>query len=123
MNQPFEAQHLIISTEERIWEKGVYEQTEMCYLWADEETSRRCFLLKMLPGSSIPKHDHPYRELAVVLEGEVRLNDDVMKAGDFLTAGLGQAHDVYSEQGCVMYIHVDFDVTVYELVKKDRPGT
>jgi quercetin dioxygenase-like cupin family protein len=110
--------HQIITKERMKWEKGIYENTEMCFLWNDEDTGRRCFLLKMHPGSSIPMHDHPYREIAIVTEGQVRLNEDVMKAGDFLTAGLGEAHDVYSDTGCVMFIYVDFDITQYQLVEK-----
>ncbi|WP_128895415.1 cupin domain-containing protein [Longirhabdus pacifica] len=111
--------HQIIPTNEQVWEKGIYDNTEMCYLWSDEETARRCFYLKMLPDSTIPLHDHPYREIAIVTEGEVRLNEDIMRAGDFLTAGLGESHDVYSEHGCIMFIYVDFDMTQFEL----RPKT
>ncbi|GIQ69316.1 cupin domain-containing protein [Xylanibacillus composti] len=109
-------QHVIIEKARMQWEKGIYADTEMCYLWSDDSTGRRCFLLKMHPGSSIPMHDHPYREIAIVTEGEVRLNEDVMRAGDFLTAGLGESHDVYTDTGCVMFIYVDFDVTEYKLV-------
>jgi anti-sigma factor ChrR (cupin superfamily) len=111
-----EKQHLIIAKEQMKWETGMYDKTEMCYLWSDDDTGRRCFLLKMHPGSSIPMHDHPYREIAMVTEGEVRLNQDVMKAGDFLTAGYGEAHDVYTDTGCVMLIYVDFDTLRYKLV-------
>ncbi len=112
-----ESKHQIISRERQKWDKGIYENTEMCYLWSDDETGRRCFLLKMHPGSSIPMHDHPYREIAIVTEGEVRLNEDRLKAGDFLTAGLGASHDVYTDQGCVLFIYVDFDVLKYKLVE------
>ncbi|MBO8162728.1 MAG: cupin domain-containing protein [Brevibacillus sp.] len=106
-----EKKHLIIPAEEMCWEPGIYENTEMCYLWHDEKTGKRAFLLKMHPGSMIPMHDHPQREIAWLLEGEVRLGEDRMKAGDFLTAGLGEFHDVYTETGCVFFLFIDEDVT------------
>ncbi|GAA4726591.1 cupin domain-containing protein [Brevibacillus fulvus] len=103
--------HLIIPAEKMVWSEGLYEKTEMCYLWADEATGKRAFLLKMHPGSMIPQHDHPQREIAWLLEGEVRLGEDYMKAGDFLTAGLGESHDVYTETGCLFFLYIDQDST------------
>lgn len=102
--------HLIIPAEQMVWSEGLYENTEMCYLWEEEKTGKRAFLLRMHPGSMIPMHDHPKREVAWLLEGEVRLGEDYMKAGDFLTAGLGEFHDVYTDKGCLFFLFIDEEV-------------
>jgi anti-sigma factor ChrR (cupin superfamily) len=101
--------HTIIREEEMKWEEGIYEGTEMCYLWEDPETERYVFLVRCKPGSSIPFHDHPRREIAYLVDGEVRLNDDIMRKGDFLTAAGSQAHDVYTEKGCTFLIYIDYN--------------
>ncbi|MFD7524210.1 cupin domain-containing protein [Paenibacillus chitinolyticus] len=115
MEPTMEPKHKIIRKDEMVWDGGMYEGTEMCYLWEDPEHGRYVFLVKVEPGGSIPFHDHPRREIAYLVEGEVRLNDDVMKAGDFLTATGEEAHDVYTETGCTFYIYIDYNPTKHRL--------
>lgn len=110
---------MIHYAKDRKWEEGMYENTEMSYLWEDKETGQLCFLVKLHPGSWIPLHDHPRREIAYLVEGEVRLNDDIMVAGDFLTAGVGESHDVYTETGCTFFIFIDYDAVKTEVKPKE----
>lgn len=107
--------HLIVKKEDMVWEEGMYENTEMSYLWEEPETGRLIFLVKCHPGSSIPFHNHPRREVAFLVEGEVRLNNDIMKAGDFLTAVGDEAHDVYTETGCTFFIYIDYNTEKHAL--------
>lgn len=109
--------HTIIHKEDMVWEEGMYENTEMAYLWEDEETGRYAFLVRLYPGASIPFHDHPRREVAFLLEGEVQLNDDIMRKGDFLTAIGDEAHDVYSDKGCVFFIYIDYNMSKFKVTK------
>jgi quercetin dioxygenase-like cupin family protein len=107
--------HLIVRKEDMVWESGMYEDTKMAYLWEEEATGRVAFLVEVAPGGSIPFHDHPRREVAFLVEGEVHLNGDVMRAGDFLTALDQQAHDVYTETGCTFFIFIDYNIKKHEL--------
>lgn len=115
--------HLIVRKEDMKWEYGMYENTEMAYLWEEPETGRVAFLVKCAPGSSIPFHDHPRREVAFLVEGEVRLNNDIMRAGDFLTALDQEAHDVYTETGCTFFIFIDYNINKHKLVPIDQEQT
>ncbi|PZD95308.1 hypothetical protein DNH61_12210 [Paenibacillus sambharensis] len=108
--------HLIVRQEDMKWEYGMYPDTEMTYLWEEEGTGRVVFLVKVAPGCSIPFHNHPRREVAFLVEGECRLNDDVMRAGDFLTAVADEAHDVYTETGCTFFIFIDYNLNKHQLV-------
>lgn len=108
--------HTIVRKEDMKWEYGMYEGTEMAYLWEDEATGRTAFLVRVFPGCSIPFHDHPRREVAFLVEGEVRLNNDIMKAGDFLTASGSEAHDVYTETGCTFFIYIDYNINKHKFV-------
>ncbi|SDN47494.1 ChrR Cupin-like domain-containing protein [Fictibacillus solisalsi] len=115
-----EDKHKIVRKEDMVWEYGMYDQTEMTYLWEDEETGRVAFLVKLEPGARIPFHDHPRREIAFLVEGEVWLNDDLMKKGDFLTAIDQEAHDVYSEKGCTFFIYIDYNIQKHRFEKIEK---
>lgn len=113
-------EHTIIPTAQRQWHEGIYENTEMCYLWEEASSERRAFLLKMKPGSVIPMHDHPQREIAILLEGDMIMDDgQVMYAGDFLTAGHGEPHEVTTKTGCIMFLYIDYDVETRQIVNRE----
>ncbi|SIA58341.1 ChrR Cupin-like domain [Mycobacteroides abscessus subsp. abscessus] len=111
--------HLIVRKEDMVWEDGMYEGTKMAYLWEEPETGRVAFLVDVEAGGTIPFHDHPRREVAFVVEGEVRLNEDIMRKGDFLTALDMEAHDVYTETGCTFFIYIDYNINKHKLVPLD----
>ncbi|SDZ40597.1 cupin domain-containing protein [Bacillus sp. 166amftsu] len=111
-----ETKHYIVHKENMKWDDGMYPGTSMCYLWEEPETGRVVFLVKVDPGGRIPLHNHLRREIAYLVEGEVRLNEDIMKAGDFLVAAGEQAHDVYTETGCTFFIYIDYNPQKNELV-------
>lgn len=74
-------------------------------LWADRETGRRVALLRVAPGSTYPGHSHDLDEACLVLEGELRFGDLVLRAGDFHLARRGHDHPpATSPQGCLIYI-------------------
>jgi len=110
------ANHLIIRHEDMVWGEGTFPDTEMSYLWEEPGTGRVAFMLKVLPGGTIPFHDHPRREVAYMVEGEARLNGDIMRAGDFLTAGSEEPHDVYTENGCTFFLFIDYSINKHHLV-------
>jgi anti-sigma factor ChrR (cupin superfamily) len=64
------------------------------------------WLLKLLPGGSLPQHDHADgAEECMVLEGQLRLNGVDFFAGDYQIALPGSIHhEVSSEQGSLVYL-------------------
>ncbi|MGA5691458.1 cupin domain-containing protein [Cytobacillus pseudoceanisediminis] len=110
--------HTLIPVDQMKWEPGIYENTEQAYLWEDEITGQVCFLVKLHPGSYIPFHKHPRREIAYMVDGEMILNEtDVMKKGDFLTAGPNEGHDVRTETGAMLLIYIDYNVEYQKIVR------
>lgn len=64
------------------------------------------WLLKLLPGGQLPEHDHAdgYEE-CMVLEGQLRINDEIFSAGDYQIALPGSVHhQVGSETGSLVYL-------------------
>lgn len=68
----------------------------------DEATSRApTILVKLDPGARYPAHTHPGGEEIFVLEGDIRLGKDHLRAGDRLKTAPNNVHSVLSEGGRV----------------------
>lgn len=63
------------------------------------------YLLKLEPGAALLPHVHPQDEECIVLSGEARIGDLVVRAGDYHCAYAGKPHRVIrSEQGAVLFL-------------------
>lgn len=62
----------------------------------------------MEPGSRVPVHSHTQEEHCLVLEGEVRIGEHIMRSGDFHVALPGTAHeDFRTTTGCLLFIRAE----------------
>ena len=63
------------------------------------------YLLRLDPGAMLPPHDHPQTEECVVLEGEVRIGEQVLRPGDYHVARAGHEHGLLrSETGALLFL-------------------
>jgi quercetin dioxygenase-like cupin family protein len=63
------------------------------------------FLLRLDPGATLPAHAHDGDEECIVVEGEARLGDLNILAGDYHLARRGSRHgDIFSPDGALLYI-------------------
>ncbi len=64
------------------------------------------WLVQMPPGTRLPAHRHDDgSEECLVLEGEVIVNDERYRAGDYVLAPQGSAHyDVRSDTGALFFL-------------------
>jgi anti-sigma factor ChrR (cupin superfamily) len=69
----------------------------------DGET--RSVLLRLAPGARLPAHGHAAEESCVVLEGDARLGDIEVHAGDFHLALPGSIHgEITTRSGTLLFI-------------------
>lgn len=88
---------------------GVYVKS----LMYDEAAGRSpTILLKFDAGAVYPLHDHPAGEEIFVLDGDVRLGKDELKAGDYLFTAAGNKHRVSTKKGCVVLLKAPQEVKV-----------
>ncbi|MEC0245350.1 cupin domain-containing protein [Paenibacillus chitinolyticus] len=73
------------------WTDSSMQGSRIKSLWLDET---EVFVAMMESGTAIPLHDHPGREFTYILEGEMMVDDTLLTAGDFLTAGPGEIHRI-----------------------------
>ena len=69
-------------------------------------------LLKFEPGATYPAHNHPGGEELFVLEGDLHLGPDHLRAGDYLYTAPGNRHAVHSVGGCVVLVQVPQEVEI-----------
>ena len=70
----------------------------------DETTGEMTLLLKFDPGSTYPAHNHPEGEEIFILEGDLRVGGDELRAGDYLYTPPDGKHAVSSRDGCLLFI-------------------
>ncbi|MDM7914131.1 MAG: cupin domain-containing protein [Candidatus Eisenbacteria bacterium] len=70
----------------------------------------RTILLKFEAGTTYPAHNHPSGEEVYVLQGDITLGKDRLRAGDFLYTAPDGKHAVHTEGGCVILVVVPEEV-------------
>ncbi len=74
-------------------------------LYVDEKQNTQTALWRMQPGAVLPAHAHGIDEECLVLEGEIRSADYVVRQGDFHLAFAGQPHgDIHADGGALLLI-------------------
>jgi anti-sigma factor ChrR (cupin superfamily) len=95
----------VLRSSEGSWEPTAAPGVSVKPLHVDAARRYVTMLVRMEPGSSYPGHRHGGAEECYVLEGELRVGEDVLGAGDFQRAEAGSEHVVQStEKGCVLLI-------------------
>lgn len=78
---------------------------EKKHLYQDPQTGLESCLIRMQPGATFEAHYHANAEECLVLEGDLRIGDVQLKAGDYQVAAPGTHHPVLSSRnGAVLYV-------------------
>ncbi len=87
------------------WEETDVEGVSVRRLFVDRARDSVTMLVRMKPGSSYPRHRHNGPEECFVLQGDLRVGEALMRAGDYQRAEVGSLHAVQStEDGCLLLI-------------------
>jgi quercetin dioxygenase-like cupin family protein len=80
-------------------------------LKVDEARQRQTLLVKMQPGAIYKSHAHDIEEECLVIEGDLRYGDFVLRAGDYHLAAAGTHHPVgTTTAGCLLHVVVGMDI-------------
>jgi anti-sigma factor ChrR (cupin superfamily) len=100
---PSESIHVVRALQGE-WQK-VCDGVVAKQLYADPERDSVTMLIRMDPGSTYPPHRHAGAEQCLVLEGDVRVGNLVLHAGDYQVCASDSVHEVTStERGCLLLI-------------------
>lgn len=100
----------IVRASEGQWEP-VLPGVSVKRLSLDAERRSATMLVRMLSGSEYPRHRHAHAEECLVLEGDLRIGEDiVMHAGDFQRAESGSTHlRQWTDTGCMLLVTSSLD--------------
>jgi len=94
----------IQSNDEGVWKDFPLPGIRYRMLYADEK--RYTALVRMSAGSRYPAHTHSDVEECLVLEGEVWVGSQLLRAGDYQRGHPGTFHDEQrTENGCLMLLN------------------
>ena len=80
-------------------------------LKVDEARGRQTLLVKMQPGAIYQSHAHDIEEECLVIEGDLRFGDFVLRAGDYHVAAPGTHHPVgTTTAGCLLHVVVGMEI-------------
>jgi anti-sigma factor ChrR (cupin superfamily) len=80
-------------------------------LKVDTVLKRQSLLVKMQPGAIYKSHAHDVDEECLVIEGDLRYGDLVLRAGDFHLATPDMTHPTgYTSSGCLLHVVVGLDI-------------
>jgi len=80
-------------------------------LKVDEARRRQTLLVKMQPGALYKSHSHDIDEECLVIEGDLRYGDFVLRAGDYHVASPGTHHPTgTTTAGCLLHVVVGMDI-------------
>jgi putative transcriptional regulator len=96
---------LIVRAGEGEWRETEDPGVSVKLLYVDRGRETVTTLVRMSPGSRIPRHRHRGAEQCLVLEGDVTSGVHTLSAGDFNCAPEGSVHDeLTSERGALLLI-------------------
>jgi quercetin dioxygenase-like cupin family protein len=88
-------------------------------MWDDEQKRAPTMLLKFDPGARYPVHNHPAGEEIYVIEGDIRLGKDHLRAGDYIYTAPGNIHAVRTDAGCVVLLKAPEEVVIIQKREAD----
>ena len=87
------------------WEDTGLNGVQVQRLFIDPPRNQMTMLVRMEAGSSYPQHIHDGPEECYVLQGDLRVGDEVLGRGDYQRAAPGSRHGIQStENGCLLFI-------------------
>jgi anti-sigma factor ChrR (cupin superfamily) len=70
----------------------------------DKETGESTALLRFQAGARFPAHNHPGGEQIFVLEGDLKIGGERLRAGDYLYTPPNGKHAASTEGGCLFLV-------------------
>lgn len=98
-------QLLIRRTDEGEWKELGYPGITMRMLHVDKQRGCYTALVRMAEGATFPPHRHLGAEECLVLQGDLKVGDDILKAGDYLRSPPSYLQpEQSSPSGCLLML-------------------
>ena len=86
----------------------------MKVLRIDAQAGNQTVMVRALPGGRLPRHRHSHDEEFIVLEGECRIGNLELRAGDAHFAAAGSWHDeITTDTGVLVLVRGEYPAPAY----------
>ncbi len=103
--EPTHPDSTIIRSTEGEWQAGHIEGLLVKRLFLDPDGQRFTALARLKAGVHYPSHRHADTEELYLLEGDLTVEDQALRAGDFCAATAGSVHrSTYTRGGCAFFV-------------------
>jgi quercetin dioxygenase-like cupin family protein len=94
------------------WKASKVAGVSVKVLRRDTETGASTALVRLEAGAKFPAHDHPAGEEVFVIEGDVQIGGERLRAGDYLYTPPSGKHAASSDGGCVFLVTLPKPVVI-----------
>jgi quercetin dioxygenase-like cupin family protein len=105
---------LVVRSADATWRALKVPGVSAKALRRDPETGESTALVRLEPGARFPAHNHPAGEEVFVLEGDITIGPDHLKAGDYLYTPPDGKHAAASVGGCVFLVTLPRPVEILD---------
>jgi ChrR Cupin-like domain len=107
--------HFVQRSQDLQWRPHLIPGVEIAIFHSDSRKREIVGLLKAKPGVTYPFHRHAETEEIYILQGDLVVDDQVYRIGDYLRSGPGSAHAPHTVGGCMFYFRASMDNEYPEL--------
>lgn len=101
----FEHSGLLIARSEELSWRPVASGVFLKPLYEDKARKCNTSLVRMDAGAHIPSHHHAFIEELFLLSGDLQVEGQVMRAGDYCRADFGSVHaESFTDDGCLFLL-------------------
>jgi quercetin dioxygenase-like cupin family protein len=99
----------IVRSQDLDWQPGRAPGVTMAIFHVDPLKRQIVGVLKAEPGARYPLHRHRAIEEIYMLEGDLRIGEEVYRAGDYIRSNPGTIHAPETRDGCMFFFHASLD--------------
>lgn len=100
---------LIVRSQDLNWQPGRAPGVTIAIFHIDPIEREIVGVLKAEPGARYPLHRHAALEEIYMLEGDLRIGEEVYGAGDYIRSNPGTIHAPDTRDGCMFFFHASLD--------------
>jgi hypothetical protein len=91
------------------WKSHVIPGVAIAKLYEDRVRREIVCLFRAEPGVRYPAHRHATAEEIFMLEGDLRIDEQVYGKGDYIRSAVGSIHSPYTVGGCMFLMRTSLD--------------
>jgi hypothetical protein len=91
------------------WKPYLVPGVQVARLHVDKQKREITYLMRVEAGVCLPVHRHAQVEEIVVVEGDLWIDQEIYRQGDYLRSWPGSQHSPHTHGGCLAFVRTSLD--------------